>query len=151
MDITKTSPFTGLTHTRSINVTDDQLDRWQQGALIQDVMPNLSPDEREFIMTGITPNEWDEEFGKPPEDDSTGLTGVIDRFTHDLRAAVADTSAMFIVLHLPTMVRLAAFSSYDNAEAYRRDLDTQVNSQMADDCLIEAVGEDEDLFHTLNR
>jgi len=25
-------------------------------------MPNLSADEREFLMTGITPDEWDEAF-----------------------------------------------------------------------------------------
>jgi hypothetical protein len=29
---------------------------------VQNAMPNLSADEREFIMTGITPTEWDEMF-----------------------------------------------------------------------------------------
>ena len=29
------------------------------GALIQDAMPHLDPDQREFLMTGITPAEWD--------------------------------------------------------------------------------------------
>ena len=28
--------------------------------LIQNAMPNLSADEREFLMTGITPEEWAE-------------------------------------------------------------------------------------------
>jgi hypothetical protein len=27
--------------------------------LIQEAMPNLTPDEREFIKTGITNDEWD--------------------------------------------------------------------------------------------
>jgi len=26
--------------------------------LIQDVMPDISPDIREFLMTGISPKEW---------------------------------------------------------------------------------------------
>jgi len=33
------------------------------GALIQDVYSQLNPDQREFIMTGITPNEWEATFG----------------------------------------------------------------------------------------
>jgi hypothetical protein len=26
---------------------------------IQNAMPNLSTDDREFLMTGVTPEEWD--------------------------------------------------------------------------------------------
>jgi len=32
----------------------------QQGELIQDIFPQLTPDEREFIMNGILPEEWDD-------------------------------------------------------------------------------------------
>ncbi len=42
-----------------ITITQEQLDRWEAGDLIQDVVPYLSPDEREFIMTGLTPREWE--------------------------------------------------------------------------------------------
>ncbi len=38
--------------------------RWKAGALIQDAFPTLSADDREFIMTGITPEEWAEIFGE---------------------------------------------------------------------------------------
>ena len=62
MRIVKTSQLTGNTHTMSIDVTIAQLNAWADGALIQDAMPNLNPDEREFIMTGITPDEWDAAF-----------------------------------------------------------------------------------------
>lgn len=31
--------------------------------LIQEAFPELSADEREFILSGITPVEWNEEFG----------------------------------------------------------------------------------------
>tara|TARA_R110002020_G_scaffold6662_5_gene28232 strand:- start:1815 stop:1997 length:183 start_codon:yes stop_codon:yes gene_type:complete len=39
-------------------VTQMQLQEWKDGGLIQNVFPDLTPDEREFIQTGITPNEW---------------------------------------------------------------------------------------------
>lgn len=58
MQITRKSPFTGKVNTLEIDVTPDQIAAWQGGALIQNAMPHLSPDEREFIMTGITPDEW---------------------------------------------------------------------------------------------
>ena len=62
MLIAKTSSLTSRTHEMEIDVSEKQIALWMEGALIQDVMPNLSPDEREFIMTGITPAEWDEAF-----------------------------------------------------------------------------------------
>tara|TARA_R100001377_G_scaffold4481_1_gene2558 strand:- start:125 stop:274 length:150 start_codon:yes stop_codon:yes gene_type:complete len=44
----------------SIDVTQDQLNDWESGTLIQNAMPShLSADEREFIMTGIMASEWD--------------------------------------------------------------------------------------------
>jgi hypothetical protein len=58
MLITRTSLFTGVTRTIDIPVTQEQLDDWNNGMLIQDAMPNLSADQREFIKTGITENEW---------------------------------------------------------------------------------------------
>ncbi len=33
--------------------------------VIQDILPNLSADEREFIKTGKTPAEWDKMFEEP--------------------------------------------------------------------------------------
>ena len=58
-----------------IDVSDKQIALWMEGALIQDVMPNLTPDEREFIMTGITPAEWDEAFAQ--SDVGPNYNGVI--------------------------------------------------------------------------
>lgn len=69
MQVTRTSPLSRKTNTREINVTDVQLARWHRGELIQNVMPHLSPDDREFLMTGITPEEWAETFGD--EEDAT--------------------------------------------------------------------------------
>ena len=75
MQITRTSPFTGKINTREIDVTEDQLEAWYNGQLIQEAMPHLSADDREFIKTGITPEEWDKMFDESPKSlaDSYGL------------------------------------------------------------------------------
>ena len=59
MLITERSIFTGKYNTREINVTAEQLANWRNGMLIQDAMPHLSKDDREFIQTGSLPEEWD--------------------------------------------------------------------------------------------
>ena len=62
--ITRRSELTGVEHVRKINVSSRQIELWQGGALIQDVMPDLSDEDREFLMTGITPEEWAAHFGE---------------------------------------------------------------------------------------
>ena len=65
MRIERTSPVTGRVHTMEIDVTQAQIDRWRvDGELIQDAMPHLTADEREFIKTGITPQEWEQHLGR---------------------------------------------------------------------------------------
>lgn len=58
MKITKTSMLSGKTRELDIPVTEEQLKLWKSGVLIQDAMPNLDQDQREFIMTGSTPEDW---------------------------------------------------------------------------------------------
>lgn len=62
MKITRKNPFTGKNITRDIPVTQAQLDNWNNGKLIQDAMPNLSADDREFILTGILLEQWEDMF-----------------------------------------------------------------------------------------
>jgi hypothetical protein len=64
MKITRRSPFSGQMNEMEIPVTQTQMDAWQNGSLIQNAMPNLTADEREFLLTGITPAEWEKTFGK---------------------------------------------------------------------------------------
>ena len=63
MLIKRQSPLSGQIHEMDIDVTEEQLTAWKAGTLIQNVMPTLTPDEREFIMTGITAAEWEDTFG----------------------------------------------------------------------------------------
>jgi len=60
MEITKTSIHSGITRTLNLNVTAEEIATWKAGELIQDAMPRLNADEREFIKTGITSQEWQE-------------------------------------------------------------------------------------------
>ncbi len=52
--------FTDQSH--EVIVPTDGLDRWLCGALIQDAMPNVSADDREFLISGISPKGWEETF-----------------------------------------------------------------------------------------
>tara|TARA_R110002096_G_scaffold150503_1_gene312499 strand:- start:214 stop:414 length:201 start_codon:yes stop_codon:yes gene_type:complete len=63
MKITRTSRISAETNVMEIDVTLEQIALWEGGMLIQDAMPNITSDEREFIMTGITPQEWDSMMG----------------------------------------------------------------------------------------
>jgi len=58
MRIIRRSLVSGETNVMDLPVTQMQLQEWKNGGLIQNVFPDLTPDEREFIQTGITPNEW---------------------------------------------------------------------------------------------
>lgn len=67
MKITKTSPLTGKINTMDLDVTQAQMDQFADGAFVQVAFSNLNADEREFILTGITKEEWDATF--PEEED----------------------------------------------------------------------------------
>lgn len=61
MLIAKTSPFSGKLNAREIDCTQEEFDKFNDPNnfdLIQKIFPNLSADDREFLKTGITPEEW---------------------------------------------------------------------------------------------
>lgn len=66
MKITKISQLTGNQHTMELNVTPEQIERFENrintGEYVQTIFSHLSKEEREFILTGITPSEWNEIF-----------------------------------------------------------------------------------------
>ena len=67
-----TSPFSGKENTMDFNVDSSlfalSLMNWGFGTSIQDAFPYLSPEEREFILTGITPKEWNETFSETAQE-----------------------------------------------------------------------------------
>lgn len=68
-DVTARSAFSNKFHTRRMEMNLPDYERWMQtGEPIQNVLPRLSPDDREFLLTGVTPEEWDEAFKKPDDE-----------------------------------------------------------------------------------
>jgi hypothetical protein len=75
MLITRVSAFTNKEHTMDIPITQEEFNRlkyseilpgmgkWSvPGKNIQEAFPFLTPNQREFLMTGITAEEWDDLF-----------------------------------------------------------------------------------------
>lgn len=56
--IQRTSPFSGKQNVRHIQMRPGDYHRWKQGVMIQNAFSYMSADDREFLMTGITPDEW---------------------------------------------------------------------------------------------
>lgn len=52
-----------------------QWSKWKVGELIQDVMPELSDGDREFLISNLTPNEWRVMTGQQPILTPKGLRG----------------------------------------------------------------------------
>lgn len=40
---------------------------WRNGAVVQRAFPNLTADQREFLISGNTPAEWEQLFGAEEE------------------------------------------------------------------------------------
>lgn len=57
MVITRTSVF-NVTRSIDLPVTPEQISRWEQGELAQDVFTQLTASEREFIISGNTDEDW---------------------------------------------------------------------------------------------
>ena len=61
------SPKTGKVNSMILDTTKEALDSYYAGeGLIQVIFPQLNENEREFIKSGYTAEDWDEIF--PPED-----------------------------------------------------------------------------------
>jgi hypothetical protein len=68
LSVTRTSVLSGTVRTLELPITQEDLDRYERGeGLIQQIFPNLTADQREFIKTGITKEEWDDLFKDRPE------------------------------------------------------------------------------------
>jgi hypothetical protein len=57
MIITRESILTGKTNQLDLPVTLEQIQIWQSGTPIQNVMSHLSIQEREFLITGMSKEE----------------------------------------------------------------------------------------------
>ena len=73
MIIEKTSILTGRKSVMEIDISENLYNLWveEQGKTsIQNLFPDLTDDEREFLISGITPEEWATYIGDIDDDDS---------------------------------------------------------------------------------
>ena len=63
MIIDKRSVITGVLNQMDLDVTHEELKRHEEGELAHNVWPLLSPDDHEFLISGITPEEWVDAMG----------------------------------------------------------------------------------------
>ena len=65
MSLTRKSPLTERMNTLDLDVTPEEWDLWDhgRGPLIQRCFLRLSDDEREFILTGCLPGEFETIMG----------------------------------------------------------------------------------------
>lgn len=65
MLVTKRDMFTGKDNTLDLPVTQAQIAAWQKGMVAQLAFPNLSADQREFIISGTMPGEFERNLSFP--------------------------------------------------------------------------------------
>lgn len=63
MLVTRKSIVSGKIRTIDLPIKKEDLESYEKGkGLIQNIFPDLTPDQREFIITGVTREEWDNLF-----------------------------------------------------------------------------------------
>ena len=70
MQVSRKSPLTGNVNTLEVNITKEQWDEFNSPArerLVQEIFCDASSEEREFILTGYTPEDWKMIFGGEEE------------------------------------------------------------------------------------
>lgn len=69
IQVSRISPMTGKINTLDLDVMQTQLDELKspRRRAIQDIFPNLTAAEREFLLSGYTAEDWAKMF--PPEED----------------------------------------------------------------------------------
>jgi len=63
MKVQRKSIISGQLNEMELKVTPQQMDRFYGGReLTQNIFPHLTSEEREFLISGMMPNEWDSTF-----------------------------------------------------------------------------------------
>lgn len=63
MKVQRKSILSGKLNEMELNVTSQQMERFYSGReLTQNIFPNLNSEEREFLISGMLPTEWNKNF-----------------------------------------------------------------------------------------
>ena len=60
MLIKRVSIISGIEREKEISITQEQITAWENGEISQIAFPNISPEDRDFILTGIVEEEWEQ-------------------------------------------------------------------------------------------
>ena len=74
--LTRKSMITGEMNTMTLDTTQEKIDLFfteNDRPLIQDLFPELTVDEREFIQTGSTPEDWNNLSDKELNETTVGM------------------------------------------------------------------------------
>ena len=65
IQVTRQSILTRKMNTMELPILQEHLDMYDTigGLLVQNVFPNLSAEQREFLINGVTPDEWNKHIG----------------------------------------------------------------------------------------
>lgn len=72
--VTKRCPLTRVAHSMELPTTQEKIDQWKAWnrapgtPLVQNWFPELNEDQREFLLTGISPTVWKEPLAAEDED-----------------------------------------------------------------------------------
>lgn len=48
----------GIINSMDLPVTAEQVKKWEAGGMVHEIFPELTADQREFLLTGIVGDEW---------------------------------------------------------------------------------------------
>lgn len=115
MLITRISIVSGIKRTIDVPCTQEQYENYTAGMHIQRAMPDVSPELREFVLNGITVEEWDKLY---LEDKPAPMIEIIEK---DFMKVLHTTD-----LSLERLARYS-FASHIYVEGIRyRKLDTEI-------------------------
>lgn len=60
MLIVKVSDYSGIERVMDLPITAEQMADFMDGTPVQQAFPNLTDNQREFILSGMTAEEWEE-------------------------------------------------------------------------------------------
>ena len=69
MQVRRTSVYSGVTRTRELPITEEQMAAYRSGVNAQYAFSDLPAADREFIISGITKEEWDQCFKDEENED----------------------------------------------------------------------------------
>jgi hypothetical protein len=90
MLISRTSIISGITREKELLITQDQINAWVNGEVLQNAFPDLPPEDREFFKSGITEEEWQKYIVEPASPVEEIPLGVLEGFPEGLLETKGD-------------------------------------------------------------